>query len=38
MFEISEMVMYEFWYDYENQNMEKKLYYVKWIRTALESK
>ena len=38
MFEISEMVMYEFWYDYENQNMEKKLYYVKWIQTALESK
>ena len=29
--EISKIVMYEFWYDYENQNMEEKLDFFAWI-------
>ena len=33
--EMSKMVMYEFWYDYVNQNMEKKRNYVTWIETVL---
>ena len=29
--EISKIVMYEFWYDYENQTMEEKLDFFAWI-------
>ena len=32
-FEISNIVMHEFWYDYEN--MKKKQNYVPWIDQAL---
>ena len=32
--ELSKILMYEFWYDYLNQNMVKKQNYIIWIQAV----